>query len=61
VSDIKLNIDSQLDSYSNIVYRAYVLRRLSTSNKLEVNKTYTMKYDSYSNKFLINLLAINSS
>ena len=61
VSNLKLNIDKQLDSYSNTVYSAYVLRRLSMSNKLEVNKTYTMKYDSYSNKFLINLLAINSS
>lgn len=61
LSDIKLNIDRQLDSYSNTVYRQYVLKRLSMSNKLEVNKIYTMKYDDYPNKFLINLLAINSS
>lgn len=61
LSDIKSNIDSQLDGYSNTIYTEYYLKRVAMANKLEVNKTYTMKYDSYSNKFLISLLAINSS
>ncbi len=61
LSDIKLNIDKQLDEDSNAIYSQYILKRLANSNKLEVNKTYTMKYDSYANKFLISLLAINSS
>ena len=61
VSDLKLNIDSQLDRYSTTVYSQHALKRVAMANKLEVNKTYTMKYDRYSNKFLISLLAINSS
>lgn len=61
LSDIKLNIDSQLDGYSNTIYNNSSLKTLSSANELEVNKTYTMIYDSYSNKFLITLLAINSS
>jgi hypothetical protein len=60
ISNIKLNIDSQLDGYPNTIYSVDELKVLTTSNELEVNKTYTMIYDS-SNKFLINLLAINSS
>lgn len=60
LSNIKLNIDSQLDGYPNTIYSGDELKVLTMSNELEVNKTYTMIYDS-SNKFLISLLAINSS
>lgn len=58
---IKLNIDKQLDEYPNKIYDVADLKTLSSKNELEVNKTYTINYDSYPNKFLISLLAINSS
>ena len=60
LSDIKLNIDKQLDDYSDGIYNEFVLKRFVTANRLEVNKTYTMRY-AKSNEFLITLLAINSS
>lgn len=61
ISTIQSTIDSQLDNSNMTVYQRRILSILSRSNKLNINETYVMEYDTYANKFLISLIAVNSS